>query len=120
MTLSVHADFDNYADRDDHVEVGRWEYVLDDSSVTRIEYASTERTCLRPMRGWTVASAGRGNSSTHTHHGFCLLDKGHKGRHSTVVFGCDGCGRTLRGEPAVVHNEQGVQFCYLCSRGLWR
>lgn len=126
MSINVHAEHDRYADRDDHVEVARVHYPAQHGkeAFDRIEYASTESECLKPMRGWKVErrqrdeTTGRVYESTVTAHGFCLLAKGHKGRHSTVVFSCDGCGRTLRGQPAQTHYDEGVQFCYLCSRGV--
>lgn len=126
MTINVHADHDRYADRDTEKEVGRTEYPAQHGkeAFTRIEYASIERTCLKPMRGWKAdhrnrdETTGRVWESHETHHGFCLLDAGHKGRHSTTVFSCDGCGRTLRGRPAREHYDEGVSFCYLCDRGV--
>lgn len=45
--------------------------------------------------------------------GPCDLTPGHRGRHSTVAFECDGCGRRRRGQPFVRHEEAGW-FCFLC------
>ena len=62
-----------------------------------------DETCLREMR------TGR-----------CLMDKDHRGRCSTVVFCCDDCGKTRRGQPHVeVENPwDGVieaQICFMCE-----
>lgn len=50
--------------------------------------------------------------------GECQLDAGHRGYHSTVVFGCDGCGKTRRGQPHRWSRdgeyERGLGFCFLC------
>ena len=53
--------------------------------------------------------------------GTCALDEGHTGHHSTVTFGCDGCGRTLRGAAHEVVSVMayGVQddvlaYCFMC------
>jgi hypothetical protein len=126
MTINVHQDHDRYVERDDHVEVARVHYPAQhgNDAFDRIEYASTERQCLHKMRGWTEhrkdrdERTGRVYESTVEAHGFCLLDAGHKGRHSTVVFGCDGCGRTLRGRAHRTHVDEGVSFCFLCSTGV--
>jgi hypothetical protein len=60
-------------------------------------------TCDAPVRGG----------------GTCRLDPGHRGYHSTVTFGCDGCGRTLRGQPHRTAPDgeypSGLHFCFLCS-----
>lgn len=71
----------------------------------RVEIVDPERTCLHPMMS-----------------GRCLLDKGHRSkRHSTVVFYCDACGRTLRGAPHAtqrdVNGDVDVVFCFGCSTG---
>lgn len=120
--ISVHETHDDYAARDDMVEVGRVEYPAQHGrdAFTRIDYEDVDTTCLHKMRGWDVTevrfddTTGRRYTSTRTHHGFCLLTKGHRGRHSTVVFGCDACGKTLRGSPSSGNDE--VQFCFLCTR----
>lgn len=122
MTLSVHQDHDTYADNPEWREVQRVTYSSEGrESFERIEYADVETTCLKPMRGWKVTekhyedTTGRCWTHDITHHGFCLMDEGHKGRHSTVVFYCDGCGRTFRGEPTSSDNDAGVAFCFLCT-----
>ena len=46
---------------------------------------------------------------------------GHKGSHSVVVFSCNGCSKTRRGQPHAtapdgpVWEEHTLQFCFLCS-----
>lgn len=127
MTINVHADHDHYADRDDLICVGRTEYPAQHGkeAFARLEYASRERTCLHKMRGWKTTSlrrderTGRVYEQTETHDGFCLLDKGHKGRHSTVVFYCDGCGKARRGAPTQYgydgNGEIDVSFCFMCT-----
>lgn len=61
-------------------------------------------TCAAPVRGG----------------GTCRLDAGHRGYHSTVVFGCDGCGKTYRGQPYGYAPDgeypRGLQFCFLCCQ----
>lgn len=63
----------------------------------------TEPRCEHPVRGG----------------GTCQLDPGHRGYHSTVTFGCDGCGKTRRGQPHTYAPDgeypRGLQFCFLCS-----
>ena len=50
--------------------------------------------------------------------GFCGMDEGHRGRHSTVVFYCDSCGKMRRGHPegrALDSNgDVDVEFCWFC------
>lgn len=55
--------------------------------------------------------------------GACLMDMGHRGRHSTVVFWCDGCSKTRRGHAVgqdrnVWDGEVEAEFCFMCMRGL--
>lgn len=67
-------------------------------------FVNPEITCLREMRT-----------------GKCLMDKGHRGRCSTVVFNCDCCGKTRRGRP---HGESAnpadgvveIVWCFMCDR----
>ena len=54
--------------------------------------------------------------------GFCQLKDEHKGRHSRIVFTCDGCGRTIRGYPHKTQNiyafgeiDDVFEFCFLCE-----
>jgi hypothetical protein len=54
--------------------------------------------------------------------GECKLDPGHRGHHAQVTFGCDGCGKTFRGEAHATAPDgeypHGLRFCFLCTRGL--
>lgn len=54
--------------------------------------------------------------------GTCKLKVGHRGCHSSVVFTCDTCGRTLRGSPYVQEDvyaygerDDTFAFCFLCA-----
>lgn len=53
--------------------------------------------------------------------GNCTLDSGHRGYHSTVTFGCDGCDGTFRGQPhrrapdGAPWENSFLNFCFLCS-----
>jgi hypothetical protein len=68
----------------------------------RVEVAHPDDTCLREMRGNT----------------FCLMDKDHRGRCSSVVFYCEACNKTRRGryyQAAFDGNgEVDVVFCWFC------
>lgn len=70
----------------------------------RVWLADPKVTCLHQMRPWTVGSDH--------HHGLCTLDYGHRGRHTTVSFYCDGCHKTRRGQPAQRHED--AVFCWMC------
>lgn len=53
--------------------------------------------------------------------GACRMDAGHRGRCSTVVHGCDACGKTRRGRtPYVTLNDANgdpeVGFCWFCAK----
>jgi len=69
----------------------------------RIWIADPEMTCLHPMRD-----------------GMCEGDKDHRGRHSTVWFWCDDCGKSRRGEPYRkyydVNGDLDLTFCFMCYR----
>jgi hypothetical protein len=132
MTINVHEDHPEIPrDRERYVEVAVDHYHLTKTltgvgktEFDRFDLADPATTCLRPMRGWNSTHQVHDHydrnvgTREHVHHGFCLLDKDHKGRHSTVVFYCDGCERTLRGEAHASHRDEGVAFCYLCSTGV--
>lgn len=49
---------------------------------------------------------------------FCRLDKGHRGRCSSVTFYCDGCNKHRRGAPASSPTDRDgsvlVNFCWFC------
>ena len=54
--------------------------------------------------------------------GSCRLNPGHRGRHTTAVFYCDGCGKARRGRPAIAANvwvsgeiDDTFQFCFPCK-----
>ena len=47
-------------------------------------------------------------------YGPCEMKQGHRGRHTTVAFYCDGCGKTRRGQPHREYREEGVAFCFMC------
>lgn len=50
--------------------------------------------------------------------GYCVLDPDHRGRHTTVGFYCDACGKMRRGTPeTMAHDADGVidvVFCWFC------
>jgi len=50
--------------------------------------------------------------------GSCVLDYEHRGRHSTVGFYCDACGKMRRGTPeGFAYDTDGVldvTFCWFC------
>lgn len=46
--------------------------------------------------------------------GQCAMDDKHRGRHTTVAFYCDGCGKMRRGRP--VQEDQDVAICFMCVR----
>ncbi len=62
------------------------------------------RSCSRPMRT-----------------GKCALDSDHRGRHSTVAFYCEVCGKHRRGSMphvvvGVMHDEdEAFQVCFMCA-----
>ena len=55
--------------------------------------------------------------------GNCQMDTDHKGRHSTVTFYCDICGKTRRGYPHVAvmdrqsdgYSEHVADVCFMCA-----
>jgi hypothetical protein len=50
--------------------------------------------------------------------GACVLDLDHRGRHTTVGFYCDNCGKMRRGQPAGsardIDGEPLADFCWFC------
>jgi hypothetical protein len=82
-----------------------WVWVRDNLK-DRVDMADPETTCLHPMEQKLP----------------CLLDKGHRGRHSCVTFYCDGCGKKRRGNPhQSALDPDGVpdaDFCFMCVRNL--
>jgi len=75
----------------------------------------------RANRAWLEAERERGRCGQPVRgdEGGCQLDAGHRGHHSTVTFGCDGCGKRYRGRPHATAPDgeypHGLQFCFLCS-----
>lgn len=51
--------------------------------------------------------------------GKCTLDAGHKGRHSSVTWICDACGKKRRGSVYAYSRdgeyENGLAFCFMCA-----
>lgn len=84
------------------VEVGRKTHTYNGESFVRVDLAHPSRTCLKPLRD-----------------GPCLMDLDHRGRCSTVVFYCDGCGNTRRGQPdGKLVDDNGdtlVVLCWVCN-----
>lgn len=56
-----------------------------------------ERVCGHKLRG-----------------GPCNMDLGHVGRHTTVAWMCDGCGKRRRSQPHSTHPEAG-SYCFMCA-----
>jgi hypothetical protein len=80
-----------------------------DNSTVRLHGTSGARkVCGHPVRGMPGY--------------MCLLDPGHNLGHSAVVFTCDGCGKTRRGQPHAWARdgeyEHGMAFCFLCAKGI--
>lgn len=54
--------------------------------------------------------------------GPCQLDPDHPGRHTTVAYYCDVCGRMRRSNPVGwkvdANGEVDVAWCFMCERGL--
>lgn len=114
MTTSVHTEFPGLDKllADGYVEVGRHYYppTAEQDAFQRIDLADSATTCLHRMRPWEVA---RRDGITQTQAGYCLLDKDHHGRHSTVVFWCDVCGHARRGQPT--RQDQDIAICFMCT-----
>jgi len=54
--------------------------------------------------------------------GPCHLDLDHPGRHTTIAYYCDSCGRMRRSRPVTVlvdaNGDIDVEFCFMCVGGL--
>lgn len=57
--------------------------------------------------------------------GACTLRVGHRGRHATVSFCCEACGKTRRGTPTTTQIvrfgeeiDDVFDFCFLCASNL--
>jgi hypothetical protein len=102
------------------VDIARAQKYVDDGwvivGVRKCRYQGNRHTPSEPTRGgWRVMVCDPATTCLHQlRSGKCRMDKDHRGRHSTVVFGCDGCGKTVRGTPASSHPDEGVAFCFLC------
>lgn len=46
--------------------------------------------------------------------GWCNMEPGHRGRHTTVAWSCDGCGKTRRSQPSSSHPDAGT-YCFMCA-----
>lgn len=50
---------------------------------------------------------------------FCTMDHGHRGRHASVTYVCDGCGVTRRSAVQAYGRdgeyEYGMRFCFMCA-----
>lgn len=102
--LYVHEDRKDEFLAKGYTQIGRPLPLRDGRPSSWVAFVQTDKTCLREMRT-----------------GLCLMDKGHRGRCSTVVFWCDGCGKSRRGMPhaEVRNNFDGtveVELCFMCTR----
>ena len=107
MTRYVHVDSDNYKNymEKGHVVIGELK-----GAPNWVEIADPEYTCLEKMRGGKL----------------CLLSRDHKAKgHSSVVFYCEGCDRTVKGEPYVIQEhrpypegeiEDTFHYCFPCVK----
>lgn len=89
MSVNVHIDRVPEFESQGYVVVGA------DWTGRRVDMEHAGLICLSAMRD-----------------GPCRLDKGHRGRCSTVAFYCDGCGKRRRGAPRSANED--VAFCFLC------
>lgn len=72
-------------------------------------------------RSDTETGKGR-RCSEQMRNGTCQLNPGHRGKHTTQVFYCEGCGKYRRGTPAAVSRvvlgdgsiDDEFVFCFLC------
>ena len=56
--------------------------------------------------------------TTQLRDGQCEMREGHRGRHSTVAFTCEACGKTRRGQPHATQNagcDEVFFFCFMCA-----
>ena len=83
------------------------ENTLDHKGVTYThwELMHPDHNCLKQMRT-----------------GLCQLDRGHRGRHTTVAFYCDMCGKYRKGEPYRkyydINGDLDVVGCFMCQEVL--
>ena len=85
------------------VEIGRRQrYYRNGHPIgNRLTLANPKDTCLHPMRRCYHISA-------------CTLDKGHRGRHTTVSFECEECGKRRRGSTGYRRHEESGEYCFMC------
>lgn len=57
--------------------------------------------------------------------GLCALNEGHRGKHTTRAFLCEGCGKWRAGTSHATHVvmvwgevDDVFDFCFLCAEGL--
>jgi hypothetical protein len=121
-----------------YTEVGRTHYVdeQDKPDHDRVTLCRTEDTCLRKMRRWSMklyqqywSFIRRPGETEFTKHerltrrnnpwteqfGFCMMDKGHRGQCSTIVYHCDVCGKARRGQPHRHYEDEGIDVCFMCA-----
>lgn len=78
---------------------------------------------LKASGYWEHLMHGRPQCAEELRDGRCVMDAGHRGRHTTVGFYCDACGNVRRGHPVAFAYNQfdgGIEaeFCFMCERGL--
>jgi hypothetical protein len=93
--LGVHPSRTGEMLADGYVQVGEDEHGW-------VWFGHPDRMCLKPLRT-----------------GLCRMDLNHRGRCSTVVFWCDSCDQSRRGEPDQkprdVNGDVLVVFCFFCT-----
>jgi hypothetical protein len=47
--------------------------------------------------------------------GNCNMEVGHRGRHSTVAWRCDGCDKTRTSRPEA-DDPDGGRYCFMCVK----
>ena len=100
---------------DGWVIVGQQTWRRFEAEFSRLDLDHPDHTCLRRMRPWVRGPFPvREGLIAERQFGYCLLDKGHKGRHSTNVFYCDICGHVRIGQPR--YQDEDVAMCFLCTR----
>ena len=61
----------------------------------------------------------RGDCEVTLRTGPCVMEAGHRGRHTTVAWCCDGCGTMRRSRPVAVainpfDGAEEAAFCFMC------
>jgi hypothetical protein len=57
---------------------------------------------------------GREQCGHVTRYGPCNMEAGHRGRHTTQAWTCNGCGKRRRGRPTAFDPE-GDAYCFMCA-----